>query len=579
MTTYTRSLLSSFALLLLIGTIFVPASGSIGSLNDMLRGQPQLSTFVELVDSAELGTMLGSSGNYTLLVPNNAAFSAEQLDALRSDPNLLRQTLLYHILQGRFGSGEIQSWGNGTMTTALGNQVVTAAGQPIIINNHARFVQTDIEASNGIIHVIDYVLNPNGSAESVIPVEPQPSNEAAPAQPNGGATPNQATPVPAQPTPVPTATPIPTPTKPLWWVDPQEPDDVTINIPNENPAFIGGGVQRYRHAIMADASYCKGMTWVVLQQTNNATRIGADRRTNPYRGDANCNAMHPLLCIHQDYRGAPNANMYDGWANGIVQATVSIPGTRLHSLEAATSICMNTFGHQYRMAEFHDGNRNGLAGEDAGWSFWASGNLNLGERYWVRINDQPANPWNSVNPAPPVKLNSWVEQIRWPGGDAAFEGGGHIMPNLGLSAMRDKCMGLTMVIHRQMDGMVQVGADRVSNPYRGDTNCDQRLPVLCIFVGGYPPPPSSNGNNYAAGWSGAEFRLSYPMSGHAINSREAATGACQSFGSGWRMASFHDNVLGIDGFYGWTMWGYGGLNTGRRFWVAINDKPANPWNP
>ena len=46
---------------------------------------------------------------------------------------------------------------------------------------------------------------------------------------------------------------------------------------------------------------------------------------------------------------------------------------------------------------------------------------------------------------------------------------------------------MTMVIHRQMDGMVQVGADRITNPYRGDTNCDQRLPVLCTFVGGVSP--------------------------------------------------------------------------------------------
>ena len=561
--------------IMVVSAQFTTARGSGGSLNEVLRSQPQLSTFVELVDSAELSTMLSNPGNYTLLAPTNDAFSAEMLATLRSDPNQLRQVLLYHIMQGRFGSGEIQSWGVGSMTTALGNQVATRAGQPLMINYHARVTQTDLESNNGVIHTIDAVLNPNPQ-----PSEPAPKATAAPPANGGNSTPKPpATPATPVPTAIPTATPIPTPTKPAWWVDPQESDGSYISAPNENPAFVDGGVQEYRYGVMADASFCKGMTWVVLQQTGNATRVGADRKTNPYRGDSGCNQRHSLLCLDQDFRGAPSASMYDSWANGGVQATVPIPGTRLHSLEAANGICKNTFGHTYRIAEFHDGNRNGLAGEDAGWSFWAYGNLNLGQRYWVRISDQPANPWNSVNPAPPITLNTWVTQVLWPGGDLAFTGGGHQMPSEALRAVRDKCMGLTMVVHRQMEGMVQVGADRISNPYRGDTDCDMRLPVLCINVGGYPPPPTSSGNNYAAGWSGGEVRLSYPMSGHAINTREKATAACQTFGTGWRMASFHDNALGMAGVHNWTMWSYGGLNVGRRFWVAINDKHANPWNP
>lgn len=561
-------------LLFLSSTQLSAVRGSTGTLNDVLRGQPELSTFVELVDSAELGTMLSHPANYTLLAPTNRAFStvsAEALNNLRNNPNQARQLLLYHILQSRHSSADIQSWGeNGSTMTALGRPIVTQSGPQIVFNYHARMVDADIQASNGVIHTLHQPLDlsriPGGGGQASTAVQPQNGAESAPA-------------VPMTPTTVPTPTPIPTPTKPPWWVDPQESEGRSISTPNENPAFVDGGVQDYRYSVMADASFCKGMTWVVLQQTGNATRIGADRKTNPYRGDANCNERHALLCLHRDYRGAPSAHMYDGWANGVVQATVPIPGTRLLSVDAADSICKNTFGHEYQMAEFHDGNQHGLATENAGWSFWARGNLNLGERYWVRINDQPANPWNSVNPAPPVTLNLWATQVRWPGGDLAFTAGGHMMPNEAKRAIRDKCMGLTMVVHRQMDGMVQVGADRISNPYRGDTDCDQRLPILCIFVGGYPPPPNTNGNNYAAGWSGAEFKLSYPMSGHAISSREQAAGACQTFGSGWRMASFHDGALGMPGVHSWTIWGYGGLNTGRRFWVAINDQHANPWNP
>ena len=341
------------------------------------------------------------------------------------------KTLLYHIVQGRYGSAEIQSWGaNGTATTALGNDIHTRGSQPLLINNHASVIVSDLEASNGVIHVINGVLNPNHNSSPATPQPPAQNNSdpAAPAQPAWDSN-SESTQQPAgPPTPVPSPTPIPTPTKPPWWVDPQESTGATIGSPNENPAYVGGGVQDYRFAIMADASFCKGMTWTVLQQTNNATRVGADRKTNPYRGDAACNEMHSLLCIHQDFRGAPSAAMLGSWANGVVQATVPIPGTRLRELRMANSICANTFGHEYRMAEFHDGNKHGLASEEDGWSFWASGNLNLGERYWVRISDQAANPWNSTNPAPPPKLNTWVTQVRWPGGDPAFQGGGRVMP-------------------------------------------------------------------------------------------------------------------------------------------------------
>jgi hypothetical protein len=38
------------------------------------------------------------------------------------------------------------------------------------------------------------------------------------------------------------------------------------------------------------------------------------------------------------------------------------------------------------MAEFHDGG--------GGWSYWGFGNIQIGRRFWVAINDQNANPWN-----------------------------------------------------------------------------------------------------------------------------------------------------------------------------------------
>ena len=57
----------------------------------------------------------------------------------------------------------------------------------------------------------------------------------------------------------------------------------------------------------------------------------------------------------------------------------------LTSLAAANQMCTTFFGAGWRMAEFHDG---------WGWGMSAFGNVRSDTRFWVHINDQPANCWN-----------------------------------------------------------------------------------------------------------------------------------------------------------------------------------------
>ncbi|MFE4519445.1 hypothetical protein ACFRMQ_35300 [Kitasatospora sp. NPDC056783] len=60
-----------------------------------------------------------------------------------------------------------------------------------------------------------------------------------------------------------------------------------------------------------------------------------------------------------------------------------------------------------------------------------------------------------------------------------------------------------------------------------------------------------------------------------------ADSVCSStFGAGWREAEFHDGHYGPDLSLtgGWTFWAYGNIPNDTRFWTAINDQPANPWN-
>ncbi|MCP2322103.1 hypothetical protein HDA40_000610 [Hamadaea flava] len=143
-----------------------------------------------------------------------------------------------------------------------------------------------------------------------------------------------------------------------------------------------------------------GMTWTVTGQQDGYVHIGADAQTNPYSGDTEIDHYLPVLCLQVDGRAAPAGieyDFYNGWAQGAVRATAAVRGDALRSTDAADALCVRTFGAGWRLAEFHDGRYGDDFSSGGGWSFWAAagGNLLPGSRFWVAINDQPANPWDS----------------------------------------------------------------------------------------------------------------------------------------------------------------------------------------
>jgi subtilisin family serine protease len=145
------------------------------------------------------------------------------------------------------------------------------------------------------------------------------------------------------------------------------------------------------------------MTWTVLAQQKGYVHVGSDAITNPYTGDTTIDQFLPILCVLID-RQAPPAGIpfgfYDGWLQGQVRATPAVPAVVLTSREQADFICADTFGAGWRLAEFHDGRYGSDFSLSGGWSFWGAGSLPAGTRFWVAINDQPANPWNSAGAVP-----------------------------------------------------------------------------------------------------------------------------------------------------------------------------------
>ncbi|MGV9264078.1 hypothetical protein ACWDRR_05380 [Kitasatospora sp. NPDC003701] len=144
-------------------------------------------------------------------------------------------------------------------------------------------------------------------------------------------------------------------------------------------------------------------------------------------------------------------------------------------------------------------------------------------------------------------------------------------------------LGMTWeVIAHGPDDTVQVGGPggSASDAYHGDTPPSASLPVLCLNVDGSPAPAGISIGFYN-GWAQGTVALSRPVKGSRLNSRAAADSICQAaYGSGWREAEFHDGHFGPDLAQtgGWTFWAYGDIPANTRFWTAINDSPANPWN-
>lgn len=533
-------------LLLLLGSRGnrVGAQGG-NTIADVVAADGRFSQFNAAVEGAGLQQLLDSSGPYTVLAPTDEALAAGALAGLA--PNQMRQAVLYHTLQGNHNAGTLSA--QSSMRTALGQPITIENGERVTINQTAHLVVTDVATANGTIHVIDALLQPQGSNFA-----PPAGGQAAPAQ--GG---------PA----------------PLAAAQPQ--NAVLVMDAAQNPAYVSGGTVPYWSGVNTDSNGCRGMTWVLLRQMDGVSLVGSDRQTNPYRGDTACSQTLPMLCINRDMSQPIHNNYANGWAYGRIALTTPIAGSSLGSRAAADQLCAQVFGGGWRMAEFHDGGLGTAIGAVSGHDFWAlAGNLPVGQRFWVSIGDQPANPWNSnvTRMGPPNIVGA--PNIWNVGDDSAYVGETPLRMSRwqGEQAGRGHCKGLTWVIHRQIDGKVQVGADQSSNPYVGDRGCGDSYPVLCIRVDGFAPPAPSNGIDYSRGWSGGYVKLSNAISGSEISNRTRANAVCEAtFGAGWRMATFHDGNLGLAGTTGWEFWAYGGLQPGLRFWVGINDQYANPWNP
>lgn len=128
---------------------------------DIAAGDEQFSTLVTAVTEAGLVETLSGEGPFTVFAPTNAAFEAlpeGTLDTLLEDPEgALTEVLQLHVIAGEVDSNAALEAVDSCVETLGGQVRVAMEGEELTVGG-AVVSSTDIEASNGIIHVIDSVI-------------------------------------------------------------------------------------------------------------------------------------------------------------------------------------------------------------------------------------------------------------------------------------------------------------------------------------------------------------------------------------------------------------------------------------
>ncbi|HEY45934.1 MAG: hypothetical protein AMJ88_03665 [Anaerolineae bacterium SM23_ 63] len=143
-----------------IDTVLLPESRDI---IDIAIQDGRFETLVAALQAAGLVDALKGEGPLTVFAPTDDAFAAlpeGTIEALMADLPTLTNILLYHVVEGKVMAADVLGLDGEMVATLLGDSVeIMIAGGKVMIGD-AQVIITDIQAANGVIHVIDAVLLP-----------------------------------------------------------------------------------------------------------------------------------------------------------------------------------------------------------------------------------------------------------------------------------------------------------------------------------------------------------------------------------------------------------------------------------
>jgi uncharacterized surface protein with fasciclin (FAS1) repeats len=171
---------SLFALALAVGLTFAAAQADApaapaapemhGSVLDVAAGHADISTLTEAVTRAQLDVTLGDEGPYTIFAPTNEAFEAAlptlgfmSAEEFLGSPDLA-SVLGYHVVRGTYTAADVMAaveagGGSTTVETIDGETLtLTLVDGNVVVNGVATVTMADLEAGNGVVHIVDNVL-------------------------------------------------------------------------------------------------------------------------------------------------------------------------------------------------------------------------------------------------------------------------------------------------------------------------------------------------------------------------------------------------------------------------------------
>ena len=138
-------------------------AAALGSVVEVAAASGSFSTLVAAIQVSGLAGTLSEGGPFTVFAPSEEAFAALPaglLEKLLKPENkaVLAQSLTYHVVSGKVLSSDVK---DGAVASVEGSELTFSTTGGVMVND-AKVITPDVQASNGVIHVIDKVLLPAG---------------------------------------------------------------------------------------------------------------------------------------------------------------------------------------------------------------------------------------------------------------------------------------------------------------------------------------------------------------------------------------------------------------------------------
>ncbi|XP_077361850.1 periostin-like isoform X2 [Festucalex cinctus] len=130
---------------------------------DILKADGRFKIFLTLMETADMTDLLKQEGSFTVFAPTDEAFadlSDDDMKLLKSDRTALRTILLYHVGHGIFINGGLEGGVTNLLKTLQGNNLRVLSVNNSIHVNSVDVPDSDLMATNGVIHVVNNLLYP-----------------------------------------------------------------------------------------------------------------------------------------------------------------------------------------------------------------------------------------------------------------------------------------------------------------------------------------------------------------------------------------------------------------------------------